>query len=120
MHRRCRRLWTHDGQACHDLVPPGSGSGKWHRQPPQHSTSTDAVLNVIGDHATWHRAENPLFHLDIEALAATVSGWHRTIASVETVSRDVVDGITAALQGQIASLIVPQDYQVAEPKPAKP
>jgi acetolactate synthase I/II/III large subunit len=72
------------------------------------------VFNIIGDHATWHRAENPLFHLDIEALAATVSGWYRTVASVETVSRDVVDGIRAALQGQIASLVVPQDYQVAE------
>ena len=74
------------------------------------------LFNVVGDHATWHRAENPLFHLDIEALAAAVSGWHRTIGSVETVSHDVAEGITAALQGQIASLIVPQDYQVAEPK----
>jgi acetolactate synthase-1/2/3 large subunit len=71
------------------------------------------VFNVIGDHATWHRAENPSFHLDIEALAATVSGWYRKTESPETVSRDVVEAIAAALCGQIATLTVPQDYQVA-------
>ena len=72
------------------------------------------VLNVIGDHATWHRAENPSFHLDIEALAATVSGWYRKTGSPETVSRDVAEAVAAALRGQIATLTVPQDYQVAE------
>lgn len=72
------------------------------------------LFNVVGDHATWHRAENPTFHLDIEALAATVSGWQRAVGSAEAVSRDVADAVTAALHGQIASLIVPQDYQAAE------
>ena len=71
------------------------------------------LLNVVGDHATWHRAENPSFHLDIDALAATVSGWHRTIGSAGTVSRDLSEAVAAALHGQIATLIVPQDYQVA-------
>jgi acetolactate synthase-1/2/3 large subunit len=72
------------------------------------------LFNVVGDHATWHRAENPTFHLDIKALAATVSGWRRTVGSAEAVSRDVADAVAAALHGQIASLIVPQDYQAAE------
>jgi acetolactate synthase I/II/III large subunit len=71
------------------------------------------VLNVVGDHATWHRAENPTFHLDIEALAGTVSDWHRSVASVDTLSKDVADAVMAAQQGQIASLIVPNDYQLA-------
>ncbi len=69
------------------------------------------VFNVVGDHATWHRAENPSFHLDIEALAAPVSAWRRKTCSGETVSRDVADGIAAALCGQVATLILPQDYQ---------
>ena len=72
------------------------------------------LFNVVGDHATWHRAENPSFHLDIEALAATVSGWRRIVRSVETVSRDVTEAVAAALRGQIATLVVPQDYQAAE------
>jgi acetolactate synthase-1/2/3 large subunit len=72
------------------------------------------VLNVVGDHATWHRAEKPSFHLDIEALATTVSGWYRKTGSPETVSRDVAEAVAAALRGQIATLTVPQDYQVAE------
>src|SRR5512135_677397 len=54
------------------------------------------LFNVVGDHATWHRAENPSFHLDIEALAAVVSGWYRKIGSPETVSRDVAEAVTAA------------------------
>jgi acetolactate synthase I/II/III large subunit len=72
------------------------------------------IFNVIGDHATWHRAQNPAFHLDIEAVARPVSGWCRTIDSVENVSRDTAEAVTAALRGQIASLIAPQDYQADE------
>ncbi|HME42978.1 MAG TPA: acetolactate synthase large subunit [Syntrophorhabdales bacterium] len=72
------------------------------------------VFNVVGDHATWHRAENPTFHLDIEGLAATVSGWLRTISSARTISRDVAEAVAAALRGQIASLVIAQDYQSAE------
>jgi acetolactate synthase-1/2/3 large subunit len=72
------------------------------------------LFNVVGDHATWHRAENPTYHLDIEALAATVSGWLRTVNSAGTVSRDTADAVAAAMRGQIASLIMAQDHQAAE------
>ena len=74
------------------------------------------VLNLIGEHATWHRAVDPPLHMDIEALTAVVSGWHRTCGSVETISGDVTDAIIASLQGQISSLIVPHDHQLAESK----
>ena len=36
------------------------------------------VLNVIGEHATWHRDFDPPLAMDIEGLARTVSGWWRT------------------------------------------
>lgn len=71
------------------------------------------LLNIIGDHLTWHRAVNPSLYLDIEALAATV-GWYRRNGSVATLSHDVTDAIAAARRGQIASLIVPLDHQMAE------
>ncbi|HVN23886.1 MAG TPA: acetolactate synthase large subunit [Syntrophorhabdales bacterium] len=74
------------------------------------------ILNVIGDHATWHRAENPGFHLDIESVARPVSGLCRTVRSVETLSRDTAESVRAALRGEIATLIIPQDYQSTESK----
>ena len=35
------------------------------------------VLNLIGDHATWHLASDAPLTSDIESLAAPVSGWLR-------------------------------------------
>jgi len=72
------------------------------------------VLNVIGEHATWHRTANAPLTMDIAALAAPVSGWQRTCATVDTVSRDTADAVAAALEGQVACLIVPSDIQWSE------
>jgi acetolactate synthase-1/2/3 large subunit len=69
------------------------------------------VLNVIGEHASWHRAADAPITMDIETLAATVSGWQRTGSSTDSLSRDTADAIEAARQGQVATLIVPHDYQ---------
>lgn len=72
------------------------------------------LLNIIGEHATWHQHADPPLAMNIEALTGSVSGWHRRNASTETLSRDTVDAISACGYGQIASLIVPNDYQLAE------
>ena len=72
------------------------------------------VLNVIGEHATWHRKVNAPLTMDIESLAQTVSGWQRTCTSVEKVSQDTAEAVAAALKGQVATLIVPSDVQAAE------
>lgn len=73
------------------------------------------IFNVIGDHATWHRPNDPLLNMDLESLVGTVSGWQRNNKSPENISRDVAEGISAAYAGQIASLIVPSDHQWAQP-----
>jgi acetolactate synthase-1/2/3 large subunit len=52
--------------------------------------------------------------MNIEALTRTVSGWVRTNTSTQTLSRDVTEAIHASGFGQIASLIVPHDHQLAE------
>lgn len=69
------------------------------------------VVNIIGEHASWHRGFDVPLAMDIEALAATVPGWQRTSTSVETLSEDTADAISAALGGQVSSLIVPNDFQ---------
>ncbi|CAB1084272.1 hypothetical protein JY97_15965 [Alkalispirochaeta odontotermitis] len=72
------------------------------------------IVNVIGEHATWHRAVNAPLTMDIEALAKPVSGWLRTCSSSDTISQDTADAIAAASTGQIATLIVPSDIQWSE------
>lgn len=72
------------------------------------------LVNLIGEHATWHRAADAPLAMDIEALAGPVSGWQRTSKSPATLSRDLAEAITASRYGQVATLIVPNDYQLAE------
>ena len=69
------------------------------------------VFNVIGEHATWHRSADPPLNMDIVTLAETVSGWQRTSAALQNLSKDTAEAITAALQGKVATLIVPSDVQ---------
>jgi acetolactate synthase-1/2/3 large subunit len=69
------------------------------------------VLNIVGDHATWHRGADAPLTMDIETLVGTVSGWQRSVGSIETIVRDIEEAIAAARKGQVASLIVPQDIQ---------
>ena len=69
------------------------------------------VVNIVGEHASWHRSFDAPLTMDIEALAGAVSGWQRTSTSVETLSKDTADAISAAMRGQVSSLIVPNDFQ---------
>jgi len=70
------------------------------------------VVNLIGDHASWHLAADAPLTSDIESLARPVSGWLRTAGSAEGLAGDMAEAIRAARTppGQVASLIVPQDH----------
>ena len=70
------------------------------------------LLNIIGDHATWHRHADAPLTMDIEALTGSVSSWFKNCDSVEALSEDVADSINEALYGAISSLIVPHDIQM--------
>jgi acetolactate synthase-1/2/3 large subunit len=72
------------------------------------------VFCVVGQHATWHRFADPPLNMDLEGLVRTVSGWHRSSRSPDAILRDVTEGIVASRFGQVASLIVPHDLQLAE------
>ena len=72
------------------------------------------VLNVVGEHATWHRNADPPLAMDIESLARTVSGWWRTNKSAPDIAVDIADAVTATRLGQVATLIMPHDYQLTE------
>ncbi|TMA28116.1 MAG: acetolactate synthase large subunit [Deltaproteobacteria bacterium] len=69
------------------------------------------VVNLIGDHASWHLAADAPLTSDIASLARPVSGWVRKCATASDLPADGADAIAAALEppGQVATLIVPQD-----------
>ena len=77
------------------------------------------LLNVVGEHATWHRSADAPLNMDIVALAETVSGWQRTSTASQNLSKDTADAISAALREKIATLIVPSDVQWSESSRSK-
>ena len=69
------------------------------------------VVNVVGDHATYHvRFDAPL-HSDIDAAARNVSGWIGRPERTADLCRVTAEAVDAAIgpPGQVATLILPAD-----------
>jgi len=71
------------------------------------------LINLVGDHATWHRNADAPLTSDIVSLATPMSNWVREATSAQGLAADGAAALTAALQppGGIATLIIPQDCQ---------
>ncbi|ODS68030.1 MAG: decarboxylase [Acidovorax sp. SCN 68-22] len=75
------------------------------------------VVNIVGDHATYHVPLDAQLQSDIETVARNVSpGFVRTSQRTAGLCQDAVDAITAArgLPGQVATLILPADVSWGE------
>ena len=84
------------------------------------------VVNIVGDHATFHTQYDAQLQSDIETVAKNVSpGFVRTSANTGQLSQDAVAAVQAArrLPGQVATLILPADVswgEGAQPCPMPP
>jgi acetolactate synthase-1/2/3 large subunit len=69
------------------------------------------IVNIVGEHATYHLAHDAPLTADIEGLARPMSAWVCTSASAEQVAADGAAAVQAARSapGQIATLILPAD-----------
>ena len=69
------------------------------------------MVNIVGDHATYHRPFDAPLTADTEGLARAVSHWVRTSSSSTRVGADGAAAVQAARTppGQIATLILPAD-----------
>ena len=69
------------------------------------------VVNIIGDHATYHRRYDAPLTSDIETAARPFCGWVRTSPDAQAVAKDGAEAIAAALTppGKVAALILPAD-----------
>jgi acetolactate synthase-1/2/3 large subunit len=74
------------------------------------------IINVIGQHATYHLRHDTPLKSDIEGIARPYSKWLRTSRSAAEVGRDASEAVAAArtAPGQIATLIVPADVAWSE------
>ena len=83
------------------------------------------LVNIVGDHATYHRRFDPPLQADLWGLARTTSAWQRSTARVDDVGADAADAVLASYgpPGRIATLIVPADVSWSEggaPAPRHP
>jgi acetolactate synthase-1/2/3 large subunit len=69
------------------------------------------MVNVIGDHATFHRKYDAPLSSDVEGVARPMSHWVKVSATADDVAKDGAEAVQAALAppGQVASLILPAD-----------
>jgi acetolactate synthase-1/2/3 large subunit len=90
--------------------------------------ANSGIVNIVGEHATYHIAHDAPLTSDIEGLAAPMSHWVKTSPNAASLASDGALAIAAARQtpGQIATLILPADTAwtaadgIAEPAPPAP
>ncbi len=77
------------------------------------------MVNVVGEHATYHLEHDAPLTADIEMLARQYSPWMKTSRSSQAVAADGAAAIAAArtAPGQIATLILPADTAWSEGGP---
>jgi acetolactate synthase-1/2/3 large subunit len=93
---------------------PGLGNGLANL----HNASRARVpmINVVGQHATYHLQYDTPLASDIEGIARPYSKWLRTSRASSKVGHDAAEAVVAArtAPGQIATLIVPADVSWSE------
>ena len=99
---------------------PGLGNGLSNLHNARRARSP--MVNIVGEHATYHRIHDAPLTADIEGIARPVSAWVRTSESSAAVAADGAEAITAAntAPGRIATLILPADTAWGEAAGAAP
>ena len=69
------------------------------------------MVNIIGDHATYHVQYDAQLQSDIETVARNCSTWVRTSTSTERLASDTAEAVQVAVgpPAQISTLILPAD-----------
>jgi acetolactate synthase-1/2/3 large subunit len=83
------------------------------------------VINLIGDHATYHKRFDAPLNSDVEGLSAPVSHWVKTVPTAAALPAEAGKAVQVAMEkpGRIATLIIPADCawdESVSPVPALP
>jgi acetolactate synthase-1/2/3 large subunit len=79
------------------------------------------LLNIVGDHATYHSPFDAPLQSNIDDLARPLEGWFRRTTSPSDVAHDTADAILAAYgpPGRVATLVLPADVSWSEVVPGE-
>ncbi|MEN8185124.1 MAG: acetolactate synthase large subunit, partial [Myxococcota bacterium] len=71
------------------------------------------IVNLIGDHASWHLEHDAPLTSDVESLARPVSAWVRSVEHANELAPAVAEAIAAARTppGGVATLVARSDAQ---------
>lgn len=72
------------------------------------------VVNIVGDHASYHLQYDAPLTSDIEGIARAVSSWVHTSTSADSVSADAAQAVSQARRGNVATLVLPADASWGE------
>jgi len=81
------------------------------------------MVNIVGDHATYHTQFDAPLDSDIESAARTFSGWYGRPARVEDLARSAAEAVAAAMgpPGCVSTLVLPADVSWSDgASPAAP
>lgn len=79
------------------------------------------MINIVGDHATYHLQYDAPLTSDIEGIAGPVSHWVHSSQAPEDIAGDAAQAVIEAGQGRIATLILPADVSWSDnPRGAMP
>lgn len=74
------------------------------------------VVNIVGDHATYHQAFDAPLQSNIALLARWTEGWFKEVARVEDLFAYTSEAVTSALglPSKVATLAIPADLTWSE------
>ena len=80
------------------------------------------IVNIVGDHASYHVAYDAQLQSDIETVARNVSSWVRTTNTTQDLGRDAVEAVasTNGPPGQVATLTLPVDVSWEDGRARRP
>ena len=78
------------------------------------------IVSLVGEHATYHRANNPPLASDIVSIARHVSSWLKTVETPDQLLGLALEAIEAARNAGPATLILPADVAWSDEELAAP
>ncbi len=111
------------GKPAATLLHLGPGLGNGFANLHNARRANTPLVNIVGDHATYHLQHDPPLTTDIESIVRGMSGWVRRSRSAADVPADTAATIASAMAppGRVATLILPADCswgESREPAPA--
>lgn len=99
------------GKPAATLLHLGPGLGNGFAMLHNARRSFTPMINVVGDHASWHLKYDAPLTSDIVSIADPVSKWIKSSASADDIGPDTAEAIASALGNPngIATLILPGD-----------